>query len=104
MDRFYVDSPKVGGFPRCHFIVDRATVPHTVLRSRGRWDMAKRATAVRACGELNASAGDWQVDIAAERDSLVRLREWASRTKAFTEVEYDPNAEPALVRPEAIAA
>jgi hypothetical protein len=98
MDRYYVDSSGGRGWAKVHVIADRSTVPHTVLSSRGRWNMAKRATVVKACAALNAEVGPFWSVAENERDSLTRLREWAARTVAFTEHPYDPTAAPALVR------
>lgn len=102
MDRYVVDSSGGRGWAKVHVIVDRATVPHTVLSNKGRWHMGKRPTVVKACAELNEAAGPWTREVPLT-DSLTRLRDWASRTKAFTEHELDPNADPAaLVRPAAL--
>jgi hypothetical protein len=95
MDRYRVESLGGRGWPKCHFVIDRATVPHTVVN--GGYQIAKRATAVKACAALNEHAGPFWKVTPNERDSLTRLREWAASTKAFTEREYDPGAEPALV-------
>jgi hypothetical protein len=98
MDRYYVDSTGGRGWAKVHVVCDRSTVPHTVVRSKGRWHMAKRATVVRACAELNAAAEPFWDVTPNERDSLTRLRDWAASTRAFTDSPYDPNAAPALVR------
>ncbi len=100
MDRYYVDSSGGRGWAKVHVICDRSTTPHTVLRSNGRWHMAKRASVVKACAALNEGVEFWNAK-PADRDSLTRLRDWAAQTKAFTEHAYDPNAAPSLVLAEA---
>jgi hypothetical protein len=94
MDRYYVESLGGRGWPKCHFALDRATVPHTVV-STG-WLKSRRA-ADKFVDELNEQAGDWQPETP-ERDGLTRLREWAATTRAFTEAAYNPNSAPSLVR------
>jgi hypothetical protein len=100
LPRYYVESLGGRGWPKCHFVIDRSTEPHTVVGSG--YEIAKRATAVRLCARLNELAGPHWKFTPNERDSLTRLRDWAAQTKAFTESAYDPNAEPALVSPEAL--
>jgi hypothetical protein len=96
MERYYVSSSGGRGWPKCHVLYDRSTVPHTVIANKGRWHLAKRATAVKACAALNAEVGDgWVIAKREEQDSFKRLREWAAQTKAFTEAAYDPAAGPA---------
>lgn len=96
LDRYYTETLGGHGWPKCHFVIDRATVPHTVVSSRG-W-LKTRKIAEKVCATLNEQAGDlWTVD-PVERDSLTRLREWAASTRAFTEHAYDLDAPAALVR------
>lgn len=97
MDRYYTETAGGHGWPKCHFVIDRSTVPHTVVSGHG-WTKTAKA-AEKLCAQLNEQAGEfWTVVRDDERDSLTRLREWAARTKAFTEAAYDPNAPAALVR------
>lgn len=92
-DRYYVETLGGHGWPKCHFVIDRATVPHTVLSSRG-W-LKTRKIAEKVCAELNELVGaDWRITREDERNSLTRLREWAANTRAFTEAPYDPGAAP----------
>jgi hypothetical protein len=100
MDRYYVSSGGGRGWVKCHIIVDRSTVPHTVPgeATTGPYKIGSKASATKACVALNEATGPFWRVTPAERDSLTRLREWAASTKAFTEAQYDPHAAPALVR------
>lgn len=90
MDRYYVESIGGRGWPKCHFVIDRSTEPHTVVCTAG-W-LKTRKKADDRCAELNEHAGEFWTFEPAERDSLTRLRDWAASTRAFTEAEYDPAA------------
>lgn len=98
MDRYYVDSCGGRGWPMCHVVVDRSTIPHkTVSLSEG-YKLKSKPSAAKVCARLNAEVGPFWNVTPNERDSLTRLRDWAASTAAFTQHPYDPNAAPALVR------
>lgn len=98
MDRYYVSTSGGRGWTKAHCIYDRATVPHTCLGPASGVPFLKTASqAAKVCAALNANGEFWTA-APAERDSLTRLRDWAARTKAFTEAAYDPSAPVALVR------
>src|SRR3954467_2183115 len=97
-ERYYVDPCGGRGWPKSYIIVDRSTVPHTVPTLP--YKISSKASATKLCATLNEQATEWKLP-PTERDSLPRLREWAARSKAFTERAYDPDAAPALVVPEA---
>jgi hypothetical protein len=90
MDRYYAETVGGHGWPKCHFVIDRSTVPHTVVCGHG-WTRTRKA-AEKLRDTLNANTDEFWTVEPAERDSLTRLREWAAQTKAFTEAPYDPNA------------
>ena len=103
MDRFYLETLGGRGWPTCHFVLDRATEPHTVVTVRG-VPMKSLPKMRKACAALNEANPIWAAT-PAERDSLTRLRDWAASTRAFTEAAYDPNAAvTSFVREEATAA
>jgi hypothetical protein len=89
MERYYMESLGRGGWPKCHFVIDRSTSPHTVVSSHG-W-IRTASLARKLCAQLNEQAGEWTAEHA---DSLSRLREWAAGTKAFTGAPYDPDEIP----------